>query len=424
MRKNGSVKVPVKSRMRNKVAQPLIMKMAMLLLLGGSLSSAEELELLSTEKKTVQEQKKAAIDAGARKLRYEWLAPLNLSLSISEGQTAFGGEKSTTKRAAASISQDFFRSGGIYYAIRYADAKQGFDTVGWETENATFAQQIVTSVLTLRRSEYELRQSKARLDNYDIEIFLKQQEYEAGNIDITLLNNAIMDKNAELKNYLSIKYSITETSLELAKLSDIDPEKVILPEFELVDKETYLEHSYNRVGAQRQSLLSETEYKVTRASYLPALSLEASAGYLDYVSETPGADYDGDFYTIGAALSMPLQYNSIATLEESRANVLRRRGELLDSRREEGYAFEQALSRIEIYREYIDVTAQNLSLYKELIDVTQKGVEAGYYTGYDLQTLKNSRIIDESTIKINEINIQIELAKLHYSMQTREHEHD
>jgi outer membrane protein len=424
MRKNGSVRVSVKSGMRNKVAQPLIMKMALLLLLGGSLSFAEELELLSTEKKTVQEQKKAAIDAGARKLRYEWLAPLNLSLSISEGQTAFGGEKSTTKRAAASISQDLFRSGGIYYAIRYADAKQGFDTVGWETENATFAQQIVTSVLTLRRSEYELRQSKARLDNYDIEIFLKQQEYEAGNIDITLLNNAIMDKNAELKNYLSIKYSITETSLELAKLSDIDPEKVILPEFKLVDKEAYLEHSYNRVGAQRQSLLSETEYKVTRASYLPALSLEASAGYLDYVSETPGADYDGDFYTLGAVLSMPLQYNSIATLEESRANVLRRRGELLDSRREEGYAFEQALSRIEIYREYIDVTAQNLALYKELIDVTQKGVEAGYYTGYDLQTLKNSRIIDESTIRINEINIQIELAKLHYSMQTRDNAHE
>jgi outer membrane protein len=424
MHKNGDGRSSVKTGIRERAAESLIRQAALLLLFGGSLAFAEELQLLAPEKKTVQEQKKAAIDAGARKLRYDWLAPLNLSLSISEGQTAFGGEKSTTQRAAASISQDLFRSGGIYYAIRYADAKQGFDTVGWETENASLAQQIVTSVLTLRRSEYELRQSKARLDNYDIEIFLKQQEYEAGNIDITLLNNAIMDKNTELKNYLGIKYTITETRLELAKLSDLDPETVLLPEFELVDRETFLERSYSRVSAERQSLLSETEYKVTRASYLPAISFEASAGYLDYESETPGADYNGDFYTLGATLAMPLQYNSLATLEESRATVLQRRSELLDSRREEGYAFEQALSRIEIFHEYIDVTAKNLALYKELIDVTEQGVEAGYYTGYDLQTLKNSRVIDESTIKINEINIQIELAKLHYSMQSRGNEHE
>jgi len=56
-------------------------------------------------------------------------------------------------------------------------------------------------------------------------------------------------------------------------------------------------------------------------------------------------------------------------------------------------------------------------LYDDLIQATQAGVNAGTKTGYDLQTLKNSKKIEELEIKINEINIQIELAKLHFSLK-------
>ena len=59
---------------------------------------------------------------------------------------------------------------------------------------------------------------------------------------------------------------------------------------------------------------------------------------------------------------------------------------------------------------------KNLSLYDELISVIQAGVDSGYKTGYDLQTIKNSKAIEEYTIKINELNIELELAKLYFAI--------
>jgi len=55
-------------------------------------------------------------------------------------------------------------------------------------------------------------------------------------------------------------------------------------------------------------------------------------------------------------------------------------------------------------------------LYDDLIKAIQAGVNAGVKTGYDLQTLKNTKSIEELEITINEINIQLELAKLHFAI--------
>ena len=95
--------------------------------------------------------------------------------------------------------------------------------------------------------------------------------------------------------------------------------------------------------------------------------------------------------------------------------MLRSRAEAADAAREEGSAFDQSRNLIARYERENDVIRENLELYDTLIGVISKGVEAGYKTGYDLQTLQNTKRTDELNLRINDINIQLELAKLHYS---------
>ena len=64
----------------------------------------------------------------------------------------------------------------------------------------------------------------------------------------------------------------------------------------------------------------------------------------------------------------------------------------------------------------------NLALYDDLIQATTAGVKTGYRSGYDLETLQNTKKIDEYEITINELNIQLELVKLHYLTKEAHHE--
>ncbi|HZF71768.1 MAG TPA: TolC family protein, partial [Sulfuricurvum sp.] len=68
---------------------------------------------------------------------------------------------------------------------------------------------------------------------------------------------------------------------------------------------------------------------------------------------------------------------------------------------------------ISSYQRVIAITKDNLTSYAELINATKAAVDAGYKAGYDLQTIQNTKAIEELEISINEINIQIELATLY-----------
>lgn len=391
------------------------MKKAGLFTLLLSLLNAGEMEYLTKQKQDVQAYKQKEVDAAYEKLRFEWLSPLSLSYSIQQNQSAQYDTPSETTTASISLNQDLFRSGGIYYAIQYAGSKHAYDRTALAEENAGLAQQLVSAVLTIRRGEYQLAQSEYRLKNKEIEIVIKKQQYEAGDVDVTLLNNAIMDRNLEQKTFMNLKTTLKNARIELQKLTDTSPGEIALPAFELVDEASYLSQSYAVEKLREQARLSGYQYGVTRAAYLPKLSLSGQYGTTQYVHDAMNIDYSGDSYYLGLQLSIPLDYKTLATLEESRAAELRTRSQTLDKTREQTAYYKQIKSNIDTYREYIELTRKNQALYDELLQVTEAGVKAGYRTGFDLQTLRNTKAIDEYEIRINELNIQLELAKLHYS---------
>lgn len=378
--------------------------------------SGDEYSLLSGEKQEVLRQQRAMYESEHDKLRTDWIAPLHLNASYSNDKSALGGYQSETENLSASISQDIFRSGGIMYQIAYADAKKVSETIAYRQHIAMLNQQLFLALLTYRKNSVMLEQSQKRLDNKEIEIVIKRHLYDAGKVDITELNNAFMEKSNELKNLTSLKYSLSSQRLEIAKISDISPETFPIPRFELIGKEEYLAHQFDLRYAYAQSDTLKQLSEVTAARYLPSIALNGTVGYRNYDPQELSGAYRGDYYSAGVQLTLPLSYNGSATIQEAQATYLKEAAKTADKQRELNAEYAQTLEKMQSYRETIAITAKNLLLYDELINVLQAGVNAGTKTGYDLQTLKNTKAIEELEIKINEINIQIEFAKLHFSL--------
>lgn len=386
-----------------------------LFLLSSAALFGNEVDLLSKEKKELLFQEQKRYESEHEKLKNNWIAPLNLNASYGYDKSA-NDTHSDMKKIQASISQDIFRSGGISYAINYADAKKRADELGLFKEISSLNEDLFLSLLGYKKNSYELEQSTKRVANYDIEIFIKRQLYSAGKVDITELNNALMSKSGELKNYALLEANRAKYRLEISKLSDIDPESYPLYTFELVQEESYLKDSFDLQYADAQSKTYQQLYNITKSSYLPSLSINGSAGYQSYDARDRLMGYDGGFYSAGLSLNIPLAYNASATKDEAKATFLKSSVTLQDKERSLRASYAQAIELIKSYKRYIEITSKNLSLYDELITVIQAGVDMGYKTGYDLQTLKNSKDIEQFNIKINEINIELELAKLHFSI--------
>ncbi|MDD2780715.1 TolC family protein [Sulfuricurvum sp.] len=372
--------------------------------------------LLSGEKQELLRQQKEIYEFEHEKLRTNWIAPLNLNASYSYDKSAQGDYHSDTENLSASISQDIFRSGGIMYQIAYADAKKQSESIAYQQQIAALNQQLFLALLTYQKNSVLLEQSQKRLDNKEIEIFIKRQLYDAGKVDITELNNAFMGKSNELKTLISLKYALSEQRFEIAKISDITPDTFPIPRFEMIAKEQYLSGQFDLQYAQAQSDTLKNLSEVTATNYLPSIALNADVGYRNYDPKELSGAYNGNYYSAGFQLTMPLVYNASATIQEAQATYLKEAAKTADKKRELNAQYAQVLEKIQSYRDTISITSKNLLLYDELIRVLQAGVNAGTKTGYDLQTLKNTKTIEELEIKINEINIQIEFAKLHFAL--------
>lgn len=388
-----------------------------LVLVPLSLISSDDILLLSPEKRELIQQQQQIYESEHEKLRTNWIAPINLNASYSYDKNAQGGYRSDTENISASISQDIFRSGGITYQIRYADAKKQSEAIALQKQIAAYNQQLFIALLNYRKNGSLHEQSIKRLENKEIAVFIKRQLYEAGKTDITELNNALMEKSGELKTLSSLKYALAEQRFEIAKLSDLNPDNTPLPRFELIAKEDYLAHQLDLQYSRAQSDTLQNLYEVTNSSFLPSVSLNTTAGYRNYDPKELSTAYNGEYYSAGVQLTLPLAYNASATVQEARATYLREAADSADKQRELEASYRQSMEKIESYREIIDLTSQNLILYGDLLRAVQAGVNAGTKTGYDLQTLKNTKAIEELEITINEINIQIELAKLHFALK-------
>jgi len=384
---------------------------SLLLLSLVSLLAADELplsqqkqELLKLQREQIREQ----IGTG----KTSWVSPLQLSLSYDKTRDVLDNT-AETKAAGVSWSQDLFRSGGIYYTIDQAESSGRANLIAVDIQEAGYLKQIYTLKAEVERDILKQQQSRLTVQNRDIDLLIVKVKYEAGSADISELNRATLDRDSAQTDLIVVNNTLRSEQFELKKLlGNYDIDKVTLPDFPLVTKETYLKDNLELLQYDAQYKADEASWKVTRSDYLPRLTFDASYGYSDYSGDQQ--NYDGDRYNYGAVLSMPLDINSRGTIESGRLQAMQTKTSGVDRRMELEQEYAMRVATIGDYEEKIGVAEQMTSLYGELYEFTKNQHTAGYTSSYDVESLENSLRIQTLEKQIQQYNIMVERISLYF----------
>ena len=322
------------------------MKRIIIFPLFCSLLFANELELLQKDKKELRQLEKEVIEKKYESSKDEWIGKINLNSSISKERDFTDDETSDmTRSIGLSFSQSIYESGGIEYSIEYARQQLKSDMLAWENENIALIQAIYETLLEIKKLGLQIEQSDYSLKNKEIELILKRIQYEAGKVDIIELNNAIMSKNNQQKENISLMNSLKDKEYELSKYTTLKSNQIKILDFKIIHKDKFLKDNLNIRYENSKVELLDTSYKQLKSSYLPQVSLNTSTTYTN--NENKEQNESGK---IGISASMPIfDITKDAKLEKSKLEVLKQKVNVTDIKNELVYEYEQILAQINTY---------------------------------------------------------------------------
>ncbi|WP_201352967.1 TolC family protein [Hydrogenimonas urashimensis] len=385
------------------------------LLAVSVLQAGEADELLSALKRkslALQHEKNRA-DSG--ELEFSWVNAVTLSYTDSRSE-----QFDTTQRRrefAIVVDQPIFKSGGIWYAVKYAKATRHVGDLLIETQRRQLIKQVVATLFNFKKNAYQIEKQKLMIENDRLDIERKKEQYLSGDLDSGFLDQAILKKNQDTLNL----YVLEDTKAQLQKrfddLSDADPSTIKLPRFTLMDKETFLKNHID-LARQKEEIDQKNYFNtMTWARYMPTLSVQASyvKPYENNYFFSGGNVYDltDDYYTYGFRLSMPLDIKSYYTIESTKVDYLNAKVKLSDSRREADNTYVATLKRLKVLDRMIELSKSDEVLYSSLVKSTKEKVDAGEMTMYDLQTMQNSKRIRQLDQKIFDLDKQLVLLDLY-----------
>ena len=386
-------------------------RVIILSLVLSSIIFANELEILQNDKKELRQIEKKVIQEKYEADKNEWIGTIDLKSSLGKSRDFTDNQSSDMSRSAGlSFSQSIFESGGIEQSIQYAKEQLNSSLIAWENDNVLILQTIYETLLNIKKLNLQIEQSDYSLKNKDIELILKRIQYEAGKADIIDLNNAIMSKNNQEKENISLRNSLKERKYELSKYTDLSADEIKIIDFNIIDKEKFLKDNLNIKYENSKVQLLNTSYKQLKSSYLPKVALSSGVNYLNNEND----DYRTNG-SIGLNFSMPIfDITKDAKLQKSKLEVLKQKVNINDMQNELEYEYEQILTFIDTYENYEKTINNNLKLYEELIMVNKSSNDAGMTSDYDLEILQNTRKINEFDLIVNDINKKLQYSKLYF----------
>jgi len=385
------------------------MKKTILLSLIASLSVAS---VLNNTKDKIFDKKIQKTKKDSSVLKNSWISPVIISATINKNTQ----NKITTNTKSITISwnQDIFRSGGIYYTIKYAKALGIYNIDLLKQQKLNLIKQVFKIKTQILRDELLLKQNELKLANIEINLQVIKDNYLAGNADISDINNILVQRDTQKMANLSLKKTIEIEKKELLKLTNKD---FILKDFPLITKNEYLKQNIEIKVLNAQSETNYAKMKKTTTSYLPKITLNLQASHNDYKSELPAQTYSDKPWSIGVTLSMPLDINYKSNIQSAKINYLKSKLEINDKINELSQKYDEVIKNINILNQKIIIAKQIKDSYKTLYNVVKEQYKAGLKTIYDVKSLKNSLEIQNLEIKIQKYNITLQKIDLYFDIK-------
>lgn len=349
------------------------------------------------------------------KRRDSWIQPINISYNYSKSNPY--NNTQTSKNMSISISQPIFKSGGIYFGIKYADALKKYTNLSIDTQKRELIAQAVSLLIQIKQIQLQLQQQKLNISNAKINLLQIKKQYKSGQVDSGALDNAIIQKNSAMQTYFDEQTTKEKLISQFKTISDLNYKKAQVPRFKLINKSEFLNN--NLLIDKQKAQIKENLYnqKVVRSKYLPSVNFNAGYNWLTTNNQSFGGAFTNsattDYYSYGLTISMPINYNSFRDIEASKLAYLKSQDLLIDQTRASKAIFEQVMQNLQNYDKKIKLAQQSQKLYSHLLIQTTQMYHVGKKTIYDVETLKNSLEIQRLDVKIFQLDKQLSLLNLY-----------
>jgi len=356
------------------------------------------------------------------KLSNSWVSPLNLSYSYSKSNPY--DNKQTKINYGIDIDQPIFKSGGIYYAIKYAEASKIYANYSTDIIKRKLVKDAISLLMQIKQTDLKIIKQNLQIKNSEINLAQKKEDYLNGQLDSGYLDNAIIERNTIIQALYDIQTNKERLISKFQAISDINYNNAFVPTLKLVTQNEFLNH--NIVLNKSQSEISKNRYykDIIVAKYLPSISLTAGYSWQESRNQQfiPGglsSTINTNFYNYGFRISFPLDVNTFSDIESAKVDYLKSQLIVDDKKRELKAIFEQVMQNIENFKKKKQLSIENRYIYEKLLEDTRELFNAGYKTEHDVKLLQNSVKIQERDVEIFEIDKQLELLNL-YEMYKNE----
>ncbi len=386
------------------------------LLLPLTLLATGDGDILSGEQQLQLKLKAEKNKEDASQLQDSWINPITLSASLSKSRVDTNRESTTTSYTIG-LNQDIFRSGGIYFAVKYADATEKLQNTLLRLEKQSLISNAYQLLIQIKKTKLSIQKQKLAIENAEIDVKYKQEQYLNGLTDISFLSNAILTKN-QLKNALAeLESAKADLIRQFGDISDLDPETVEMIELEPISKEAYVGRNLAITQKQHETESKRYVKNMTIASYLPKVSVDASYVQEDSESAFTAFSNTDPFYNYGITLSIPLNINTFRDIESTKLDYLISRSELDTQKRAEQNFYRSIQKNLDAIDVKEKLAKEDAELYGKLLLQTKEQQQAGYKTLDDVTVMANSKRSSELDIAIYKLDRQLELLKLYAKME-------
>ncbi|WP_373029050.1 TolC family protein [Sulfurovum sp.] len=387
-------------------------------LVVSSVIHADELgDILSDNKELLFDYQFQSNELESDMLSKSWMNPIRFQYNKNYSEQ-FVDSTRITGGYSIIIDQPIFKSGGIYYGIKYSQALRHANKAELTLQKRTMIGDAISILFNIEKTKLEQEKMKYQIKNDAIDIRQKRDSYDAGLLDSSFLDQAILKKSQDETALLEMELTLMELNQKFSLLSDKDPNTLRLPILKLMSKSDYSVQNLELERDRSRAEQAAYNAKVTWAKYLPTISLQGQYTDADlnpFFASNP--DIQEKYYTYGFTISMPLDINSFSDIEASKVEKLKAAVEVIDRKETVDKEYDWIDNSLSILDKKIRLAQKDEKVYKSLYRLTKNLADAGEKTSFDADIMHNSLQIRKIDQKIYEIDKQIQLLKLYVRVE-------
>ena len=373
-------------------------------------------DILSDNKELLFDYQFQSNELESDQLSRSWVNPVVLQYR-QNNSTQFIDRTTKTGNFSVTVDQPIFRFGGIYYGIKYSQALRAANIAEIKLQKRQMIGDAISILFNLKKTKLEEKKLKYQIKNDIIDIRQKRDSYEAGVLDSSFLDQAILKRSQDETALLQLELNTMELTQRFSLLSDKNPKSLRLPKLKLISKTHYSDENLELKRDKLRAEQSDYNEKVTWAKYLPTVSLQGQYidGDLNPLFFNP--TIQEKYYNYGFAVSMPIDINALSDVELSKVDKLRAAVEVLDRKDTVAEEYDWIHNSLGILDKKIILAQKDEKVYKNLFRLTSNLAQAGEKTSLDADIMHNSLQIRKIDQEIFKIDKQVQLLKLYVRVE-------